>query len=163
MRSLRTLAILACLTSSACGYSTQRLDAFPNARTIAVIPFQSDGYRRDLDLRLTQAVVTEIRGRTSYALGSPASADLLLSGTMQADEVVTVQRGDRRVVQKRLQGALNVTITDRRSGRVLKTYRAYDTATYTPGIQGESLEGSAYSEWVGRVALRVVQGLESGL
>ncbi len=164
MRPLIALLLVAvAVVPVACGYSTQRLDAFPSARTIAVIPFQSPGFRRDLDLRLTQAVVDEIRSRTSYGLGAATSADLILSGVMTADETVTLQRADRQIVQKRLQGALDVTITDRRSGRVLKTYRAYDTVTFTPGRQGETLEGSAYTDWVGRVALRVVQGLEAGL
>ena len=158
------LALVALVaTASACGYSTQRLDAFPNARTIAVLPFTSPGFRRNLDLRLTEAVVDAVRARTSYGLGAPASADLLLSGVMTADEVVTLQASDRQVIEKRLQGALQVTIKDRRSGRVLKTYRAYDTVTFTPDRQGETLEGSAYQDWVERVALRVVQGLETGL
>ena len=108
-------------------------------------------------------MVDEIRSRTSYGLGAATSADLLLTGVMTAGEVVTLQRASREVVQKRVQGALQVTVKDRRSGRVLKTYRAYDTVTFTPGRQGESLEGSAYTEWVRRIALRVVQGLETGL
>lgn len=161
MRSALLLLLLA--TLAACGYSTQRLDAFPNARSIAIVPFQSPGFRRDLDLRLTQAVVDAIRARTSYSIGAPGSADLVLSGVMVADEVVTLQRASREVVEKRLQGDLQVTIKDRRSGRVVKTYRAYDTVTFTPGRQGETLEGSAYDQWVQRVALRVAQGLETGL
>jgi len=157
------LLLLTTVLATACGYSTQRLEAFPRARTIAVIPFTSPGYRRDVDLRLTQAVVEEIRARTSFAFASPATADLLLKGTMNVGESVLLQRGNRTPIEERLQGSLSVVVTDRRTGRELKAYEAYDTVDFTPNRLGETLESTGYETWTRRVAVRVVQGLEAGL
>lgn len=162
-RAPHALVLLALLALASCGYSTRRLEAFPRARTIAVLPFTSSGFRRDVDLRLTQAVVEEIRARTSYAFAAPTQADLVLSGTMSVGEAVLLQRGDRLPIEKRLQGSLAVTVRDRRTGRVVKQYDAYDTVDFTPDLQGETLEGFGYDAWTRRVAIRVAQGLEAGL
>lgn len=162
-RALALVLLATALAAPACGYSTRRLEAFPRARTIAVIPFTSPGFRRDVDLRLTQAVVEEIRARTSYAFAPPGQADLVLRGVMNVGEAVLLQRGDRTPIEKRLQGSLSVTVRDGRTGRVLKEYEAYDTLDFTPDRQGETLEGYAYDAWTRRVAIRVVQGLEAGL
>jgi hypothetical protein len=45
---------------------------------------------------------------------------------------------------------------------VVKTYVAHGQTEFTPDRYGQSVEGSAYDEWVRRVAERVVQGLEQG-
>ncbi len=156
-------AALALLALGACGYTTRPLDQFPSARTVAVLPFTYPGYRRDVDLRLMQAVVREIRARTSYGFASPETADLLLDGTMDVSEAVTLENAERRAVEKRVQGGVRVRVRDRRSGRVLKTYRADDTTDYVPDRFGETLEGFGYDEWTRRVAVRVVQGLEADL
>ncbi len=158
----RAALLLAPLLLAACGYTTRRLEAFPTARTIAVVPFTSPGYRRDVDLRLTQAVVAEIQARTSYALTAPGQADLVISGVLDLGESVTLQRGDRTPIEKRAQGSLAVTIRDR-SGHVRKEYQVYDTVDFTPGRQNETLEGYAYDEWTRRLAVRVVEGLEADL
>jgi hypothetical protein len=162
-RLLVLLCALAAGTLPACGYSTRRLTVLEGSRTIAVLPFTSPGYRRDLDLRLTQAVVEEIRARTSLAIGAPPSADLVLSGVTEAETPVLLQAVDRSVIQQRLKGSTVVTITDRRSGRVVKQFRVYATTDFGPGRDGESLEGSATDEWTRRTALRIVDNLEPGL
>jgi hypothetical protein len=146
----------------ACAYSTRRLAVLEGARTVAVLPFTSPGYRRDLDLLLTQAVVREIRARTSLAIGAPSSADLLLTGVMDAETPVLLQGVDRAVIQQRLKGTTDVTLTDRRNGRVVKRFSVYATTDFGPGRSGESLEGSATDEWVRRMAVRVVESLEEG-
>ena len=147
---------------ASCGYSTRRLTSLPGARTIAVSTFTNTGYRRDMELRLTQAVLAALRARTSYAIGSPESADLVISGAMSASEsVITLDEADQPL-QKRLAGQLDVRVTDRRSGRVLKSFVARAQTEYTPGRWGETLDGSATDQWARRLAERVVQGLESG-
>jgi hypothetical protein len=154
------LVFLAAAAATACGYSTRRLTEVRGARTIAVLPFTSPGYRRDLDLRLTQAVVERIRASTSLAIGSPASADLVLRGEMDAETPVLLQAVDRTVIQQRLKGTARITVTDRRSGRVVRQFPVYATTDFAPGRDGESLEGSATEEWVRRTAIRIVDGLE---
>jgi hypothetical protein len=131
---------------------------------VAVLTFENNGFRRDLELRLTQAVVREVRARTSYAVGSATSADVLVSGRiLSADEsVVTLDAGDN-AIQKRLGGSVEVTLTERRTGAVLKHYFVRNVFTeFTPDRFGQSVEGSATDEWVRRAAERVVQGFERG-
>lgn len=82
---------------------------------------------------------------------------------MTVGEAVLIQRGDRTPIEKRVQGSLDVKIKDRRTGRVVKEYQAYDTVDFTPDPRGETLESFGYDEWTRRVAVRVVQGLEAGL
>lgn len=157
------LSVLALGSGAGCGYSTRRLSDLPaGTRTLAVLTFENAGFRRDLELRLTQAVLDEVRARTPYAIGSQASADVLLSGRMTAEESVITLAADDSVLQQRLGGSVDVTLTDRRSGRVLRTYRVYANTEFTPGLRGQSLEGSATDEWTRRAAERVVQGLERG-
>jgi hypothetical protein len=153
--------VLASLVAG-CGYRTTRLEAFPAARTIAVLPFQDRGFRRDLDLRLTQAVVAEIRARTRYALAAPGSADLVLAGEMSAGEQVTTLSADREPLQERILGRVEITLTERATGRVVRRTTVSEFAEWRPGAPGESYAGSASDEWVLRMAQRVVQALEPG-
>ena len=164
------LALLGCLLltlpvsllASACsGYSTKRLTDFPNARTIAVVPFTNTGFRRDLELQLSQQVAQEIRARTNLGFGGVHDADLILTGHMRADEVPTVlDREDGSVIQKRLAGWLEVVVTERATGRVVRRSRVATTAEWRENVLGESLAGSARAEWTRRLAEQVAQVLE---
>jgi hypothetical protein len=145
---------------SGCAYSTRRLTDFPSARSIAVLPFENTGFRRDLELRLSQAVVTEIRARTSLAVTTRDRADLLLSGRMSAEEYAIGIAADGSVLQKRLEGTLAVEVRDRASGRLLRRSTVRATEEYRPGLTGEMDAGTA--EWTRRVAEQVVQALEVG-
>ncbi len=158
----RRLLLVCLLLLSSCGYTTKRIQDFPRARTIAIMPFDNLGYRRDLALRLTQAVAREVRARTSLALGSPQSADLILSGRMNARERVVIQDEDRTAIQKRLDGVVDITVTERATGRVVRQAAISAHEEFRPGQYGESLEGSATDEWVRRVAERIVHALERG-
>jgi hypothetical protein len=156
------IALLACATIAACSYSTKRLTAFPSARTIAVVPFENTGFRRELEMRLSMAVANEIRARTSLAPGLPETADLVLTGSMGADEFAIGLDENGAVIQKRLQGWLRFEVRDRASGRVVRRGTVQAVEEFRPGTAGESLAGSATDEWVRRIAERVVQSLESG-
>lgn len=156
----RLLLFVGALSPAACGYTTTRLDAWPEARTVAVVPFENTGYRRDLELRLTQAVADEIRARTSLALTTPAAADLVVSGQVDASEQTVIQNLDRTAALQRLDGTLTVTVRERRTGRVL---RQQDVSTYQefrPGRLEERVDGRTTDAWVARVARRVVDLLE---
>ncbi|MHC5012008.1 MAG: LPS assembly lipoprotein LptE [Planctomycetota bacterium] len=165
LRAWRTASclVLAAGVLVACGYTTRRLESFPGARSIAVMPFHSPGFRRDLDLRLTQAIADQIRARTSFALASPDSADLVLTGTMEASEAVVSQLPDRSVALQRLRGTAEVTVRDRRTGRVVRQFSAFAFTDYEPDPAYLAIEGPAYDEWVRRMSIQVVQGLEPGL
>jgi hypothetical protein len=154
------LALVALSIAASCGYSTKRLVDFGSARSIAVLPFENTGFRRDLELRLTQSVAEEVRARTPLSLAAPDRADLLLEASMGAQEKVLLQDRDRHSLLQRLSGDVDVTLRDRRTGSVVRRYRVSTQADFTPDRFGESLEGSATEEWVRRTAERVVRGLE---
>ena len=154
---------LGLLATGACGYSTARLDDLGGgARTIAVLPFENRGFRRDLELRLTERVLEQVRARTSYGIAWPSKADYVLSGWMNASESVGLQREDRSVVQSQYRAHAHVVLTDRRSGRVVREYDVTAVTEFTPEMGGESLLGSATQEVLRRLAIRIVQGLERG-
>jgi hypothetical protein len=159
---VRLGALLALAALAACSYSTKRLTDFPGARTIAVLPFENTGFRRDLELRLGQAVATEIRARTNLAFATPQTADLLLTGTASAEEYAIGLDENGQVIQKRLEGVLAVRVTERATGRVRREAFIRATEEFRPLIQGESLAGTGTDEWARRIAEQVVQELEAG-
>ena len=165
MRHLALPAILLAMTALACatgcGYSTRRLEGL-GGRTIAVRPFENLTYRRDLELRLTEQLLVELRGRTSYGLAPLASADYVIEGRVAAGEDVGLQRADRSVVQEQFRVYAHVLVKDRRSGRVVKEFDAFAVTEFTPDMGGESLQGSATHETLRRLAIRIGQGLEQG-
>ncbi len=149
------------LLSACSGYSTSRIEAFPRARNIAVLPFKNTGFRRDLELRLTEAVLREIRGRTSFGLATPETADLVLSGEItDVREQLLVQGGDRQAIQKRLFGIVVVRITERATGQIVKERSVADREEFETGNRGQSLDSSGTDEWARRMAVRIVQVLE---
>ncbi len=165
MRTLLALALFATyvLAGACSGYSTERLTDFPSARTVAVMPFENTGFRRDLELRLSQAVASELRARTSLAPATATSADLLVTGSMAAGETPIVLDENGAVVQRRLDGWLDVKIIERASGRIVRQGRLQALEEVRPGVAGESVDGSGSDEWVRRLAERVVQALERPL
>ena len=154
--------VLAALLTACSGYSTARLTDFPAARTIAIRPFENLGFRRELELRLTQAVAREVRARTSLGLATPETADLILSGRMEAQEGPVVLDDAGGVIQKRLSGWLEIEVVERATGRIVRRSRVDTLTEWRPGVQGESLDGTATEEWVRRLAEQAAQVLERG-
>ena len=155
-------ATLLLLVGPGCGYSTRRLTDFPTARTIAVVPFTNTGFYRDIELELTARTVQEIRARTSLAPGSIQTADLILRGSTGAFETPLILDEFGEIIQKRLEGWLDVTVTERTTGRVVRQARVRATADFRPGVDGESLPGSATQLWTRRLAEQIAQTLEAG-
>ena len=162
-RTLLALALLGVvlLPLLGCGYTTRRLTAYPEAQTIAVVPFENLGYRRDLELRLTQAVVDEIRERTALAITTPDRADLVLTGQVKAEEDTVIQNVDRSSSLSRLRGRATIRITDRLTGDVRTTATLEDYVEFQPPRMDERIEGRTTDAWVRRVARSIVDELES--
>lgn len=165
------LALLLLAAGSGCGYSTTRLTDFPGARTIAIVPFENTGFYRDIELELTARVVQEVRARSSLGMGTVDSADLILRGSVGNWETPVVIGEEGEIIQKRLEGWLDITVTDRASGRVVRAARVRATADFRPGpeevsltgLEGESLRGSATQIWTRRLAEQIAQQLEKPL
>jgi hypothetical protein len=124
---VRRAVLLACpLFIAACGYHVGgHADLLPQSiKTIAVTPFGNVTTRYKLADRLTQAVVMEFIQRTRYKIVSdPNQADALLNGAvvnyMAYPTVFDPATGRATGVQTIV--ILQVTLTDRASGKVLFT------------------------------------------
>ena len=57
----------------------------PDVRSVHVPIVESDSFRRDLGLRLTEAIVKQIETRTSYLIGSETTADSVLRVRILSD------------------------------------------------------------------------------
>ena len=148
--------------TSGCGYSTRRLTDFPAAKTVGVLPFTNTGFRRDLELVLTQAVVREVRARTDFAIAHPSRADLVIRGATTAQESVTGLSPGDDVFQRRLVGTLDVEVVDRARDTVVRRARLVANEEFRPLLAGEGLETSAREEWARHLAEQVAQLLERG-
>ena len=122
-----------------CGYSTQR-PFRSDFQTLHVEMFHSREFRRELEFRLTEALVKRIEMDTEYVIAPKGSADAVLSGEVLAVDNRTIgddfdsdlprEIGSTIVVRYRLQ--------DLRSGDILvERPRFVYQASYIPPV-GES-------------------------
>ena len=119
----RLIALGLGLCAPACGYSTSRLVAEPGISSVAVLQFDSQSYRRDLEMRLTQMVALEVRSRTPWKIESPARADALLSGTIRSAETrVLAQDRQYNPTEERFRWVVDCKLVERCSGRVLRNW-----------------------------------------
>lgn len=115
-------ALLAMLLVPGCtlfGY-TAGSPNIPNVRTVHVPVFQMEGFRRDVEYLLTEAVQKEIKTRTPYRISDPQTADTILSGNIlrvRKDVLGETQFDDPRELQLNL--GVEVIWVDQRSGQVL--------------------------------------------
>jgi len=73
------LALVVVGMASGCGYSTRR-PFRTDIQTVHVEMFESREFRRELEFRLTEAVIKRIEMDTPYRIGSKQAADASLSG-----------------------------------------------------------------------------------
>ncbi|MGE0192554.1 MAG: LPS assembly lipoprotein LptE [Planctomycetota bacterium] len=157
------LGMLAGVAAGCQGYSTQPLTTLTGARTIGVLPIVNKGYRRDLEMRLTHALLAELRARGTMGIVEPTRADVVLSGEMSAAEDVIGQDDERRPLEKRLRGTLDIVLRERATGRVLRRATVDEIEEYRPDADGRALEGPATDAWTRRMARRAVDALEAPL
>ena len=99
-----------------------------------------------------------------------APPDLVVSGSFAESRPVILQRVDRSIILQRLQGTAKVSVKDRRSGRVVKSFDVYAISEFMPDQPNGLLspetpdlaEDQAVREWTRRMAIDVVEGLEPG-
>lgn len=118
LRAGISLVVLIALTG--CGY-TFGPSTIPNVRTIHVPIVKTDGFRRNLDYLLTEAIQSEIKTRSGYQLADSASADTVLQTRLvdvRKNPLSETAFDDPRELQLML-GA-EVSWVDRRSGRILQ-------------------------------------------
>lgn len=117
---IATAAAAISLLHCGCGYMFGPATV-PGVRTIHVPVIQSQGFRRNLDYLLTEAIQDEIKNRSGYRLAEAGVADTVLQGRIvdvRKNPLSETRFDDPREVQLLL-GA-EMTWIDRRSGRILQ-------------------------------------------
>ena len=161
MRLATILFSVAAAITSGCGYSTKRPFS-TDIQSIHVEMFQSKEFRRELEFRLTEAIVKRIEMDTPYRVASRRTADALLTG-----EILTVDNrtfgddfdtdlpreiGSTIVVRFRLQ--------DMRTGQVLAQRRRFVYQTsYIPPV-GETFD-QGMTRGLEGLAEKLVESIES--
>jgi len=125
---MRALALLPLLVAASCGYTwgaraTAERTAQGTLPRVAVLPFDNETFRRDLEIRLTRLVADEIRARSPDSPGTPEEADWLLTGTIvSADERVLSEDRDDLVRESSFVIAVRVEVRERASDKLIRTY-----------------------------------------
>jgi len=167
---LSILAVALAATSSGCatdptqGYTVR--PHFPtNVKTIAV-PIWTRGrdvYRRELEIRLTEAIIKRIKMVTTYTVTTKARADTLLTGSLDTIEqrVMSVNPDTGLPNEKIVTLTVSFRWTDLRSGKILRERKEFIAeASYAPAarLSQDFFQGS--EDAINRMAVRVVEQLE---
>ena len=157
-------ALAGCAADGVGGYSTASL--YPaGIETVAVPIWTRDAnvFRRDLEFRLTEAVIKRIEGDTPYRVAPRAEADTLLTGRIVevAQQALSVNPDTGRPRQLQVQIIVAYTWTDLRTGRELATVARLASAgvyTLSDPFDEDFFLGSTAA--IDEVALRVVESME---
>jgi len=160
--SSRTLALslvavlLALLGVAGCGYSSKSL--YPTSvQTISVPIFENKTFRRDTEMRLTEAVCKAIESRTPYRLAARESADTILIGEIDSieEEVLIRTSGINIPEETKITFKVNFVWKDLRSGKILARKKGLTaSATHIPAIGERTADASQAT--VERMAWAVV-------
>lgn len=172
MNHFRASLVAAVVTSAAgvagCGYTTAPMYS-DQVRTICVPIFESKTYRRDLEFRLTEAVIKEIEKKTPYKVVRQGNADTQLTGVIRyldKNTLTETRQDEPREVQVTL--AVDVTWKDLRTGELLMSGHApkqptvmtiRNTAEFVPEF-GESIT-TAGQEAIEDLAEQIVAMMET--
>lgn len=155
------LALMTLAATTGCGYSAKRPFS-TDIQTIHVEMFHSKEFRRELEFRLTEAIVKRIEMDTPYRIASRKKADAMLSGEIlnvdnrtfgdDFDRDLPRETGSTIVVRYRLQ--------DMRSGEILveRPRFVYQTS-YIPPV-GETFT-MAMTRGLEGLAEQLVESMES--
>ncbi|MBI3270789.1 MAG: LptE family protein [Planctomycetes bacterium] len=151
-------ALVGAWTLAGCGYSTQPL-TLDSVRTVAVPIFDNTTERRLHEFDLTNAVVREIHSRTPLRVAEPERADAILTGRLTTFRTpVLVEAARERVLDATVTLTLEITLTERTTGKVLLK-DAHTLSAEFSGQREESID-SATAEVVEKLARWVVQRME---
>ncbi len=159
-RSPSIIALLAVVALTGCGsYHVGPNELFPpGIRTVYVPLFESDSYRRNLGLWLTEAVVKQIESQTPFKVVPSPTADSVLTGRILLDRKQTVAENAND--EPRLIGHSIAAVVSwyARDGRLLYQRRFDLGAEFLPE-SGQSLT-TAQQEVLERIAREIAGRME---
>lgn len=135
MIGLQLLAPLVLLVG--CGYSTrpdhgEQALADGHLPTTAVVPFDTNSYRRGLEVRLSRRIADEIRSRSPQSPESVTRADWLVSGTIiNAYERVLSEDSDDSVRESSFWIVTEIELRDRSADRIIATTRITKSQSFS--------------------------------
>ncbi len=137
------------------GINTVAVDIFTRSQSV---------YRRDLEMRLTEAVVKRLELDTPYKVVPKDRADTLLTGMVQtiSQRTMSFEPTSGRAREMEMIVTVSVTWRDLRSGDVIFENRRVKTAgVYIPlaPLSEDFFQGS--EEAINRLAKRVVEKMEA--
>ena len=163
---MRTLLLLALIVSG-CGYTmgsakTQDRTLQGDLPRVAVVPFDNDSFRRELEIRLSRQVADELRARAPHAASPLSEADWILTGRiMAAGERVLSEDTQDRVRQSSFWMTVEVTLKERATERVLKTYSLTESEPFSSIVGRIKTLTQAEEQVLRDLAERIVYGLEA--
>ncbi len=109
----------------------------PGIHTVAVPVWNvgPDEYRRELEFRITEALVKHIESSTPYKVTDAARAETLLTGTLQRvrQRVLSFDPRDGRAREIQVRFHVDFTWKDQRTGQILVERKDFRVAsTYIP-------------------------------
>jgi hypothetical protein len=120
-------------------------------------------YRRELEFRLTEALVKRIESETPYKVADRGVADTELTGTIQrvSQRVLSFHPGTGRAREIQLTVHVDFTWTDLRTGRTLVERKDFTAAAeYIPPAPLEEDFFLGGEDALNRVAERIVRQLQ---
>ncbi len=149
------------LLAGGCSYSTRR--PFPeDIRTVHVEMFQSKEFRRELEFRLTEAVIKRINMDTPYRIAPLRTADVVVSGEILSVRSRTFGSDLDDDLPREIGSTIAVRfqVKDLRDGRILVDRPRYVYQTnYIPPV-GETFEDGMI-RGIDGLAEQIVQTMEA--
>lgn len=160
---LAVLAVASAFMAGGCGYSTA--SQYPDGIRTVFVPIWARGqdvYRRELEMRLTKAIIQRIE-QTPYKITTKARADSELTGSLDRIEqdVLSWNPDTGMPNEKRVTLVVSFRWTDLRSGEVIvarKNFRVSRTYISACPVSEDFFQGS--EDAINRLAGRIVEQME---
>ena len=158
-------SLAGCNVDPSVGYTTAN-QYRPGIRSVSV-PIWTRGkdvYRRELEMRLTEAIVKRIETDTPYKVTTRARADTLLTGRIDeiVQQVMSTNPDTGRARELELTIEVSFTWKDLRTGEILvdrENFRIARPYIVDEPIAEDFFEGSAYL--INQLAKRIVEQMEA--
>jgi len=173
LRGMFALALL--LPLAGCGYEQSgNYDSPPkngyqwhslyreDIQSVAVPIVTTKSFSRNVEFRLTKAVINQLESRSPYKVVPRERADTILEAQLTGVDIETLSRGfDNNIPQEQLMIlSVNFTWKDLRTGQILLERKNFQqTATYYPTLGEDEFVGQQQA--VERLALAMVQEMQA--
>ena len=168
LKSLIAIALTAAVVAFAAGCGNYTMaDQYRSGISTVFVPIRTRGqkvYRRDLEQRLTEAIVKRIELDTPYKIVAKGRADTVLRGKIKLIEQreLSSNPATGRPAELEITFTLAFTWQDLRSGKVLvdhANFRVVDSYIPPEPIGEDFFQGS--EAVINRIAHRVVETMEA--